>query len=896
MRTLRAALMRLKGTFARSRHERDMAAELESHLQLHIDDNVRAGMTPVEARRLALLKFGGLEAIKEQHRDRGGYPAVSHLLQDLRFATRLLRKAPAFSVTAIVTIALAVGVNAAIFTVLNAAALQSLRTPQSRDLAAVALSLEGGTKGRGVHGMRSMLSWPEFLAVRDQTRALEGTMAFNPFNAVTLSAGEPRQMLATVASCEYFDVLRVRAALGRTFVHADCAAGAPHTVVLGHALWRSAFNEDPAIVRRTVSINRTPFTVIGVTPPWFSGTQLVAEDAFVPVPSQPSITRGRNLIDNANMSWLFVIGRLREGASMGALRGDLGVVAGRLTAAEHAGRTFRLEAERATLSGLPEIRQVVLGVGGVIVAGVTLVLLIACANIANLLLARSTARRREFAVRMALGASRRRVVQQLLTESLLLAAIGGAIGFVTAEWGTRGIVRFLLAHLPRGTWPMIFDPRPDWRVLAYVAGLTLLTGVAFGLVPALRGTRDATMDFKSTTASDGRASRRLQQVFVAVQVAVCLVLLVSAGLLARGLYRAHTIDPGLGMDSVSVVAYDLGGAGYSPAAAAAFQRRVLDRLGAIPNVRGVAAASAVPLSDQHQETGFSLDGSENLRFMEFSQVSPSYFDLLGIAIVRGRTFLPSEAESERAAIVTESTARRLWPGADPLAQTLTLDSVPRPVVGVARDAQVSRLGQHDGVYVYLPAGAPEQPTSRSSSSVTTRNFHVLVAGTPATPSPRAIAAAVRELDADLAVDVTRLADNLEQWRAPSIVVSTLAAALGLLALVLACTGVFGTVAYTVSRRVREIGIRVALGAAREDVLRLIVRQGLRPVVIGVAIGLAGAAAVSTVLGSMLFGLSPHDPASFVLAPAALFGIAVLACYVPARRALRVQPTTALRTE
>jgi hypothetical protein len=282
--------------------------------------------------------------------------------------------------------------------------------------------------------------------------------------------------------------------------------------------------------------------------------------------------------------------------------------------------------------------------------------------------------------------------------------------------------------------------------------------------------------------------------------------------------------------------------------------------------------------------------------MEFSQVSPSYFDLLGLRIVRGRNFLPAEMESQGAAIVTASTARRLWPGADPLTQTLTLDKTPRPVVGVVADAQISRLGQSDGVFVFLPAGIPLRPSSRSSPNDSGPVFNVLVAGGSTALSPRAVAAAVREFDAGLVVEVTPLADNLRYWRAPSTVVSSLAAALALLALVLACTGVFGTVAYAVSRRTREIGIRVALGAEHRDVQRLIVRQGMVPVAIGMIVGLAGAAAASAVLKNMLFGLSPHDPWSFVLVPLTLAAIALLACALPARRALSVEPTIALRAE
>lgn len=885
MRFIRASLLRLLGTFAGSRRDRELADELQSHLQMHIDDNIHAGMPPAEARRQALLKFGAMEAIKEQHRDRGGFPMLRHIGQDLRFAARLLRKAPGFSVTAIVTITLAVGVNAAIFSILNAAALQSLPVPQGDRLATLAISFDGEGR-RGVHGSASMLSFPEYEAVRDQSRAFEGTLAFSPFNAVTLGGAEPRPVLATLASCNYFDVLRIRTSVGRGLNSGDCAPGAPATVVLSDRLWRTAFGADPAVAGRTVMLNRSPFVVIGVTEAGFTGTQLVPEDAYVPVTLQKIIARDADWFSSANMSWLVVMGRIKPGASLGSVQTDLGVIAARLTTTQAPARTVHLTAGRSTLSTMPEIRTVVLAIGSVVLAAVALVLLMACANIANLLLARASARRREIAVRMALGAGRGRIVQQLLTESLLLAAIGGAGGFIAASWTSRTVVRFLLGHLPPGAWPMVFDPRPDWRVALYAVALTTLTGLAFGLVPALQSTRrDLGLDFRDVTATDRRGSRKLQNTLVTVQVAVCLILLLSAGLLARGLYRAQTLDPGISMKDVTAVAYDLPNAGYKGPAAVALQRQVLERLGAMPGVRAVAQTSAMPLSDQHTETEFHFPGTDRGRHFEFSSVTPSYFDVLQIPIVHGRNFTAAEVESEAALIVTESTARRIWPGLEPLGQVLALDKIDRPVVGVVRDAQVSRLGKTDEPFVFLPAG----PDSQS-------RVQFLVAGVGAAPAAAPIRAAIAGLDPQLAVEITRLADNLEQWRAPSKLVAGLSATLAILALVLACTGVFGTVAYTVSRRVREIGIRVALGAAHADVLRLIVRQGMRPVVTGMAIGLPGAAAVSTVLSNMLFGLSPHDPFSFVILPSVLFAIALLACYVPARRALRVEPTTALRTE
>ncbi len=884
MSTLRAWIRRLAGTVAASRHEREIADEIASHLQLHVDDNLRAGMTPAEARRQALLKFGGVEAVKEEYRDRARFTLLTRLVQDVRFAARLLRKAPAFSVTAIVTVALAVGVNAAIFTVLNAAAVQSLPLPESSRLATVAFRAEGGPR-RGVAGMKSMLSYAEFQVVREQAPVFERVTAFAPFYGATLGGGEPRPVSVTLASCEYFEVLRVRPAQGRTFAPRDCDRGGEPTAVISDGLWRSAFAADPAIVGRTIALNRHSFLVIGVAEPGFTGTQVLAEDVFVPLVFLKQIARESSLLDSPDVSWLYVIGRLRDGVTLGAARVNLDIVAAGLTMRSPAGRIVHLDASRSTLAGLPEIRSIVLGVGGAIVIAVTLVLLIACANVANLLLARAGARRKEIAVRLALGAGRGRLVQQLMTESLLLAVIGGAAGCLAGLWASAAGVRFALAHLPPGISPVIFDPRPDGRVALYAFALTTMTAVAFGLVPALQATRGARLEFRESTTTDRRGARRLQSVLVTVQVAVSMILLLSAGLLARGLYRANTLDPGIAVDAVSVVEYDLRSAGYTAEAAAAFQRRLQERLRALPGVRAVAEAGGAPLSDQHRETRFTLAGSERSVMIEFSQVDAAYFDVIGVPVVRGRVFTPADLASGRALIVTESTARRLWPGRDPLAQSLVLDGADRPVVGVTADAQLSRLGQADSPYVFLPAGPESQAAMR-----------MLVAAAPGALSARALRDAVSGLDPQLAISVTRLSDNLELWRAPSRILSAMAAVLALLALTLACTGVFGTVAYAVSQRVREIGIRVALGAAHQDVLRLIVRQGMRPVLVGIAFGVAGAAAVSSVFVNMLFGLSQHDPLSFVLVPGALFAIALAACYIPARRALRVEPTLTLRSE
>jgi predicted permease len=865
-----------------------MADEFASHLEMHVEDNLRAGMSPEEARRQALLRFGPMESVKDTWRDRASWPVVSRIGQDVRFAVRLLRKTPIFSLTAVVTIALGVGVNAAIFSIFNAAALQALRVPEGDRLVSVSLSLQlQGTDRRRVSGARSMLSLPEYELVRDQRRAFSGVLAYSSTNDVTLGGTEPRTVLATLASCNYFDVLQVRPALGRGFVGAECSADSSGSVaVLSHDLWSSQFGSDPAVVGRTVSINRHPFTVVGIAPAGFAGADVVPQSIFVPLTAQPVISRERSLLSEANVSWLMVIGRLGDHASMRMARADLDVLSKRLTADSGGRRAYTLTSRPTTLAALPEVRTMVLSIAAVMLAAVTLVLLLACANIANLLLARSTARRREMAVRLALGAGRARLVQQLLTESLILAVLGGMAGVIAASWASRALVAYLLANLPTGMEPLAFEPRLDVRVLLYAFGTTVATGLAFGLVPALQATRrDLAGSFRDGAATERPATRRWQDVLVSLQVAGCLLLLVSAGLLARGLYRAHTIDPGLAMTDVSVVSFNLRTAGYSDAAAAALHAALLERLRATPQVRAVAQASPLPLSGNYHETSFGVTGTDRSLYMEFAAVSPDYFDVLGVRIVRGRTFTDAEVRAESAVIVTESTAAHLWPGADPLTKTLTVGETARPVVGIVENAQVSRLGVTDADFVFLPAG----PSAQSQ-------IRVLVRGASGSPLPRSLRTVVASLDPALAVEVRRLSDNLQQWQAPSAIVSMLAGTLALLALVLACTGVFATVAYSVSRRVREIGIRVALGAAHDDVIRLIVRQGLRPVAIGIVLGLAGSAGATTLLVTLLFGVSPHDPVSFVVIPSVLAVIAVAACYVPARRALRVDPTVALRAE
>jgi len=490
VRQLRAWTVRILGHFRKQRRDRELAEELDSHLQLHISDNLRAGMTPEQARREALLALGGLEQTKEEFRDRSVLPTLEHLLQDLRYAARMLRKSPGFSLVAILTLALGIGINAGIFSILNSAVLRPLPIAGSSQLVGVYQAFHGKYR-RNVHGTSSFFSYPEYLDYRDHNQVLSGLAAYAPFVEASLGGDRPQRLVGTLSSCNYFDVLRAPVQLGRSFIEAECAQLSDgHVVVLSDGLWRSQFGADRGIVGKTVVINRTPFTVVGIAAAGFQGTEVVASDFWAPIASAVVLERNveLDLVHDANVSWLCLLGRVPEGTSLSRVRANLDVIASRIDQ-RYPGRTTMLTVTSASLASLPEVRNIVLGVGAVILIAVTLVLLIACANVANLLLARAASRRREVAVRLAVGASRGRLIQQLLTESMLLGVLGGAAGVLLAIWSSAALVRIVLAHLPPGMPTFNFTVGPDFRVLAYGGAMTLLTGVAFGLAPALQSTR-----------------------------------------------------------------------------------------------------------------------------------------------------------------------------------------------------------------------------------------------------------------------------------------------------------------------------------------------------------------------------------------------------------------------
>jgi predicted permease len=801
----------------------------------------------------------------------------------------MMGRNPGFTAVAVLAIALGIGVNAGIFSVLNGAALRMLPVPSAEQIVSVDQIFHGKIK-RNVHGEPTLFSYSEYQEYRANNHVFSGLIAYDPFLSATLAGGRARQLSGQLTSCNYFDALNEHPSLGRGFVETDCAvAGAGTVVVLSDQLWQGAFGADATLIGKRVVLNRTAFTVIGIAPKGFGGTEPIPSSFWMPITMQPALEPDSDLLGDANVSWLALLGRLKPGVSISKVRADLSVIADSIDE-RHPGRKTSLAIRTATFLSRPEEHNLALGAAAVILVGFGLVLLIACANVANLMLARATARQREMAIRLSVGAGRWRLIRQLLTESLMLALMGGVSGSVLAFWSFEALSNFVISHLPHGTPELALNLTPDLRVLGYALLLTVITGVVTGLAPALQASRaDVNTGLKEGDGGLGSGGGGwLRHSLVAVQVAVCMILLIAAGLLLRGLYFAQTVDPGFTMSGITVASMDLRTQGYKEEPAAAIERRLKEKVAALPGVDGIAEARQTPLNDNHWVTNFSVPGKPAEYDIEDNAVSQGYFSMIGIPIVRGRDFTEQEVRTgANVAIVTETTARKFWPGEDPIGKILRQGgTADLQIVGVVRDAQVSHLGEAAKLYVYLPAGPKEQ--SRLQLMIHGGGgFAAVAAG---------VRSAAADVDPDVLVDVTKFEDNLENWRVPARIVAGLSGSLGALALLLAGVGVYGVVSYAVSRRTREIGIRMTLGADGRDVMGMMLRQSMRPVLIGGAIGIAACAGVSWVLSSLLFGISAHDPIAFAFVPAFLLGIALLASYVPARRATKVNPVVALRYE
>ncbi|HEX7237292.1 MAG TPA: ABC transporter permease [Gammaproteobacteria bacterium] len=823
---------------------------------------------------------------------------MQHISSDLRHAARRLAASPGFTAAAVLTISLGVGINTGAFSVFNAMALRNLPAGAADELVSVHQLLDETTRRtRNAWGAPSRFSTSEYRTYRDETRMLSGIAGYSDSSTVTLGGDVPEEIVGTFVTCNYFEVLERRPAFGPGFA-ADCdAEAATPSVVLGHELWTTKLAADPNVIGREVVLNRQPFVVVGVAPEGMRGVDFLPAEFFAPISAQPSLSPRIDAF-RTETSWLTLIGRRAAGASLSQIKAELGVIAAGIDQQQPPRRTV-LAVERASRLSSPEGRLETFAAGSVLMTAFGLVLLIACANVANLLLARTTSRAREIAVRLSLGATRARIVQQLLAESLLIAVSGGAIGALLTGWTVQSLVRFAIARLPAEARSLNIETVIDARVLAYAIAATLASAVLFGLAPALHASKpDLQAAIKVDGAGIGPRSRgRLQGVLVGVQVALCMVLMISAGVLLRGLYEAMNVEPGFEYKGVSVASFDLNGAGYDAARAAAFQRELAERVAALPGIDAVAQAAITPLYPGTMGFTGRVPKQEQWLPMSFNWVSPGYFSLVEIPIVRGRTFTDAEVAAGGALVVTDATARRLWPDRDPIGQRLEyaasnvfgpdpVQTISLEVVGVAADAQMTGIGEVPSNYVYLPSG-PRAQLNLQLLAKSELDFAT---------TARAIRAAGAELDRALVVRVAPLETNLDFWRKISGLVSSIATSLGALALVLASVGIYGVVAYAVGRRAREIGIRMALGASAGSIVGLMLHRTMRPVVVGAAIGLVAALGASQIISSKILGVSPADPLALLGAALVVTAVAFAAGALPARRAARLDPSKTLHYE
>jgi predicted permease len=818
----------------------------------------------------------------------GGETRVFEILSDIRYAARRLSTSPGFTVAAVLTIALGVGLNTGAFSILNGLVLRDLPVPAAEDL--VLLHQSTDVAGRNEKGSTNpRFTTSEFETYRERSEILDGLMGYSLPWPAALGGEAPRQITGRYVTCGYFEVLRQPPALGRALTAEDCSPGAAPVVVLSHAFWSVSYSADPSLVGRTVRMNDQPFTVVGIAAADAYEPGLERLDYYVPITAQPLLRPDRQWLVSNESGWLEIVGRRREGSSVDQVRAELGVIAAAIDRAEP-GRNTTVFVERAKPTSFRELGADSLSAGAIVVLAFGLVLLIACVNVANLFLVRALAHAPSIAVRRALGASRGRIVRQLLTESLLIAVAGGIAGSLLAVASFDGLLSALTAS------SSILPPPTalDFRVLAFALALSLGTGVVCGLAPALRvSPPDLQTAARQGAPAIGGRDRWFRSALIGVQVATCAVLLSGAGLLLRGLYATHTADPGFPYRSVASLSFELRGLGYGPDEIVAFQRRLAEEVGAVPGVAAVGFAGQPPLRGRNMWARVRLPGQEAAsQRAELNKVTPGFFEAVGIPIVLGRTFTEAEqTETSTVVIVTESTARNLWPNQNPLGQMLARDvganrEARWEVVGVAQDAQVTVIGEADPYYVYEPIQPQFQHTLRL----------IVRSRTDVASIATQVRGIVQALDAHLVFDMTPVASNIEAWQQQAAFVTTLSVVVGMLALGLAAVGIYGVVAFVVARRAHELGVRMALGARAGDMLRLVLGQAMRPVAAGALLGVLVAAGTSTLLSSVLFGISPLDPIGIGGAVAFLLCVAVLASLPAARRAMRASPMTTMRYE
>ncbi len=889
----------LRALLHRSEMERELDEELRCHIEQQTEQNIRLGMNPEEARHAARKAFGGVEQVKERSRDARGVRWIEDLWQDLRYGARMLFKNPGFTLVAALTLALGIGANTAIFSMVNGALLKPLPYEESERLVFVA--------EQAASGGQTPVSYPNFTDWRAQNRAFEHIGVFNSGSYTLTVGGEAERVVAGQVTAGLFAALRVNAAVGRVFTNEDDRPGAAPVVVLGHDLWRRVFGGDPQVVGRRIILDGYGYTVIGVTPRGFS----VPIDAAIWVSAGLMAANRPDWRQRGNYPQFYAIARLKHGVTLGQARSDLDNIAVGLEKQypdTNKGRRVRIMPLLENYVG--DIRPAL----RILMGAASFVLLIACANVASLAMARASVRASEMAIRASLGASAWRIVRQLLTESLMLAMLGGGLGLVIAQWG----VKLILAIAPSGVVPRAGEIRLDYRVLLFTAMVSALTGVLFGLLPALQTRRpDVQGAMKKTSRGATDHKQWLRGGLLIAEIALTMVLLVGAGLLIRSFWQLRQVSTGFDYDHLLSFNIALSPGKYPELERQIrFFQQVSERISALPGVESVGLSSRLPLRGGGWQTRFLVEGHPTPALsqwpaMDASVVDANYFKTMKIPLIGGRWFnewddrshLTQEATKGmnalqkfvaglRAVIIDEEFARRYFSNGDAIGKRIRIngEDPKAPVVTVVgivgrvkleEPSRDSNRVQGYFPFLQLPFGPSIIVRSRAL--------------------PEALMAAVRREVRN--VDPSQPIHNvrtLEQIRSESIAperfILALVGSFAAIALVLATVGIYGLLSYSVARRTREIGIRMALGAQASDVRRLVVRQGLSLALAGVAIGLAGAFALTRVMKTLLFEVSATDPLTFASIAASLTAASLLACYIPARRATKVDPMVALRCD
>ncbi len=875
----------------RQKRESELDEEIQSHLKMAAQDRTDRGETPEQARGAARSELGNVGLIKEVTREMWGGASVERLVQDLRFGMRMLVKSPGFAVVAILTLALGIGVNSALFSVVNGVLLKPLPYPQPEKLVWLAESKPNFATGS--------ISFPNFRDWQKDNRTFSGMALYRSYNFNILGLGDAEQVYARLITSDFFSVLGVNPVIGRTFGPGEDDIGRAPIVMISEGLWKRKFNSSSDVLGKIINLDGTGYTIVGVTPASFDFSGLFRDiDIYAPVGqwTNPSLSRrGAGL-------GLHGVGRLKPDVTIEQARADMTRVSSNLAAAypdTNKGISAALRPLKQTMVG--EVRVLLL----VLLAAVGFVLLIACVNVANLMLARAAARTREFAIRAALGAGQARLVRQLLTESLLLALTAGALGLLLAAWGTRAALQFLAQGLPRAS-----EVHLDARVVLFTVMISLVCGIFFGLAPALK-TRNRNLHdtLKEGGRGESGTRHRAQGLLVVVEMALALVLLISAGLMLRSLTALWNVNPGF--DSHNVLAFGVAlppsMRNASAAEVRAALRNVDRQLAAVPGVKSISLSwAAVPLSSDDEDL-FWIEGkpkpqTDDEKSWSISYVvEEDYLQVMGIPLQRGRFFTAQDNENASHVVVVDDVfAKKYFPDVDPIGQHIFLDNKGgrAEIIGIVSHVKQWGLDSDDKETLRAELCFPYMQLPDQAMQLSGNGTGVMVRYDPrAATIGDSLRAAVKGISAEHVMSKTQtmddiISDSLASQRFSMVVFGIFAA----LALTLASVGIYGVISSLVQQRTQEIGVRVALGAKRSDVLRLILGEGVRMAGAGVILGLLASLGLTRLMASLLYGVSATDPLTFTAVAVLLVIVALAACYIPARRAMRVDPMVALRYE